>query len=772
MVAALLWLVTILLYLPVTHHEFLDYDDDRYVTANLGAQQGLTVEALKRELLNPMLGNWQPVTMFSHMVDCQLYGLKAGGHHFTSVLIHALNAVLVLVLFRRLTGAFWRSACVAALFAWHPLHVESVAWVAERKDVLSTCFGLLALLAYVRYARWRESQRDSVSAAGYRSTAYWRACLWLALGLLSKPMLVTWPGVFLLLDYWPLNRFQPGRWQALVAEKIPFFVLAAATGGLTFLVQKQMGAMRALAHVPLPMRCENALISVCRYLLKMVWPTELAVFYAYPGSWPPASVLLAALFLIAATVLILAGRKRRPFMPVGWFWFLGTLMPVIGLVQVGEQAMADRYTYIPSLGVFVLLVWGASELFRNSRHRAVILSAAAATVLLLCCAATARQIGYWQDSKTLFQRDLEITADNELARNNLGDALAKEGNTDGAITQFRAALHLKPDCVEAHYNLASMLLAKSQTNEAIHHLNEAIRLQPDYSLAHNNLAILLAIQGQTNAALGEYEEAIRFQPDYADAHFNLGNLLARCGRLDDAVDQLLDAEHWKPRDAEIHAQVANLLAKKGKAALAVSEYQQAIRLNPNAAEACYKLGNLYARGGLKDAAISEFQAAVRARPDFAEAHNNLGNLLSAQGRVPEAISQFQEAVRVQPDYPDAHFNLGNALFKNEQFDGAISQYQTAIQLAPDFAPAHFYLGVALAKKGQADQAIVQFQETLRLRPNDAMAHNRLGVVLDEKGRADDAIAQFREALRLKPDYAEASNNLARALEAKSASGKH
>ncbi|HUC84447.1 MAG TPA: tetratricopeptide repeat protein [Candidatus Acidoferrales bacterium] len=777
-IAAALWLTTVALYWPVTHHEFLDYDDDLYVTSNTLAQHGLAVDALKWELLHPVCGNWHPVTMLSHLLDCQLFGLNPWGHHLTSLLLHALNTVLVFVLFQRLTGAFWRSAWVAALFAWHPLHVESVAWIAERKDVLSTCFGLFALLAYVGYARgWGDKNLqpgappDRVVIAICRSPAYWLACLFLALGLLSKPMLVTWPFVFLLLDYWPLERLSTSRWRSLVVEKIPFFVLAAAVSVLTLIVQRTSGAMTALAQVPLPMRCANALVCYCRYVFAIFWPAHLSVFYPYPKDLPPVLVILAALFLAAVSGAVLMARKRWPFLPVGWFWFAGTLTPVLGLVQVGAQAMADRYTYFPSLGVFLIVVWGVFELSRRWRWRAVAGSLAAAT-LLLCCATTRSQIGYWRNSVTLFTHALEVTADNAVSRNNLGAGLVAEGKNDAAIGQFQVALRLQPDSVEAHYNLGTLLAGKGQTNQAVAELEEAIRLRPDYSQAHNNLGILLSALGRTNQAAGEFEQAVRLDPEFADAHFNLGNLLAQCGRVNDASNEFLDAARLNPRDAETRRQLGDLLAKNGQTGSAIVQYQQAIRLNPKDADTCYKLGNLLARTGLKDDAIRLFQQALRARPAFAEAHNNLGSLLSAQGRLPEAIGQFQLALRIKADYPDAHYNLGNAFLKEGQLGQAIGEYQAVINLSPEFAAAHLYLGVALAEKKQTDEAITQFQEYLRLRPGDALAHNKFGVALGEAGRTDDAILQFQEALRLNPGYAEASSNLARALELKAASGPH
>jgi tetratricopeptide (TPR) repeat protein len=769
-VAAALGMSTVGLFWPATHYAFIDFDDDRYVTANVMAQHGLTWETLKFEMLNPICANWHPVTMLSHVLDCQFYGLNPWGHHLTSLLFHAANTVLVFLFLRRLTGTFWRSACVAALFAWHPLHVESVAWIAERKDVLSTFFGLLSLLAYVRYARRSSeisSRPDVPPPPFYRSPSYWLAWFWLMLGLLSKPMLVTWPFVFLLLDYWPLQRLQTGRLRPLVVEKFPFLILTALICAATFLVHKVTGDMKALEGLPVGPRFENALISYCRYLFKTIWPSDLAVFYPHPGHWPMGCVALAGAFLIAITALVWTARRGRFYLPLGWFWFLGMLVPVIGLVQVGRLAMADRYTYVPSVGLFMIVVWGIYDLTRRWRRQALVLSLAASAALFSCCVLTRHQLGYWQDSETLFRHALAVTDDNELARNNLGVALLARGQTeagidlirqairlrpnspmpynnlgkalldkgdvDSAIDNFRKAIQIEPELSVAHYNLAGALAAKGRTNEAIDHLVTAVRVQPDYFEAHNNLAIFLSTQGRTNEAIGEFKEAVWLKPDYAEAHFNFGNLLAQIGRADDAIGQFGDAARLRPKDAEIRLNLAGLLAKIGQAEPAIAQYQAALSLNPTNAEAAYKLGNLLARAGRADEAIRRFQDAVRLQPDFAEAHNNLGSLFSAHGSGPDAIVQFQAAIRARPDYMDAHYNLANAFLKSGQIDDAIGQFQTVVELAPAFAPAHYYLGLALAKSGRSDDAIAQFQEAIRLKPGNTEASNHLARLLELKG---------------------------------------
>ncbi len=440
--AGFLLLLTLAVFWPATHCDFINVDDQAYVTENAHVQAGLTPANVKWAFTHPVSANWHPLTMLSHMLDCQLFGLKPWGHHLTSVLLHAFNAVLVFVWLQQMTGARWRSLLVAAIFAVHPLRVESVAWVAERKDVLCAFFGLLTLIAYTRYVqnvadgRWQMTNRTHTSprpspqrgegekrvpvsspVTRHPSLFYALALVCFALGLMSKPMLVTLPFVLLLLDYWPLNRMRSAecgmrslKW--LLLEKIPFFALAAADGVVTFLIQGQNGVVKTAADYPPGARIGNLLISYCRYLGKIFWPTDLAVYYPHPGYWPLAEVLLAGGFLLGVTAGFVMLRRRHPFLLMGWLWFVGTLVPVIGLVQVGRQSMADRYTYLPSLGVFILTIWGAFAVVRRWRYHEAILALMGAAAVAVCVMVTRQQLGYWQDSGTLFRHTLEVTKDN------------------------------------------------------------------------------------------------------------------------------------------------------------------------------------------------------------------------------------------------------------------------------------------------------------------------------------------------------------------------
>jgi tetratricopeptide (TPR) repeat protein len=712
LLAALLGLVTMALYWPAMRWDFVNFDDPDYVTANPHVQGGLSWAGVRWAFCNTkQAAYWAPVMWLSHMVVCQVFGLNPWGHHLINVLLHAVNTVLVFLLLRRLTGAEWRSLLVAALFGWHPLRVESVAWVTERKDVLSTFFFLLTLLAYVRYV-----EKTKVPSSK-SEVFYGLALVFFALGLMSKPMLVTLPFVLLLLDYWPLRRvssfkhsvssfgtrsrstFNP-QFSALVFEKLPFFGLAAVASVVTFVVQKHGGAFLRVENLPLGARAGNALISYCRYLGKLFWPTDLAIFYPHPGHWPMEQVLLAGGLILGITVVFYVKRGRYPFMVMGWLWFVGTLVPVIGLVQAGEVAMADRFTYVPSLGVLIVVIWGIYELSQRWRYHEIAMSVAGCAVIFLCLGLTRQQIGYWKDSEALFRHALEVTENNYLAHNDLGAVLNMKNQTDEAISQYRQAIRLKPNDAEAHNNLGIALNKKGQIDEAISQFQEAIRLKPDFNMAHDNLGTALGMKGQTAEAISQFQEAIHLNPDDAAAHYNLGIILDAKGQTDEAI----------------------------------SQYQEAIRLIPDYAAAHYNLGIALDRKGQTDEAISQYQEAIRLKPDYAKAYNNLGTILGIKGQTDEAINQYQEAIRLKPDYADAYYNLGTIL----------------------------------GMKGQTDEAISQYQEVIRLKPDYAEAHNALGNALGRKGRTDEAISQYQEAIRLKPDYAEAHNNLARALEMKNA----
>jgi len=530
LVCLALFVATLVAFWGVTANEFISFDDDEYITANPHVQAGLTGESVAWAFGNYHSNNWHPLTWLVHMTDQELFGEDAGGHHLTSLLFHALNALLLFLGLYRLTGSLGSSALVAALFALHPAHVESVAWASEKKDVISTLFAILTIGAYARYARSASAGRYALALGLF------------ALGLLAKPMLVTLPFVLLLLDYWPLGRCcgEPPAdrpWSTLLLEKVPFLVLAAASSWVTLLAQRSGGVLKTLESFPLGTRLANAIVAYAAYLGKLVWPSKLAILYPHPHEFPFWQVGGAALLLAAITAAVFVMRRRQPALIVGWLWFLGTLVPVIGLVQVGNQAFADRYTYLPYIGLFVAIVWSVRSLLDRK-----VVVVAVIVVLSTLGVRTWYQTRHWKDTITLFRHTVTVTENNYLIHDNLGKLLAGEGRLDEALEQYREAVRIRPAFTQGHYNAGVALSKAARYDEAVPYFDEAIRQQPDFVKAHFNLAVCHARLNQAEPAIRHFEEVLRINPDNAQAHRNLGGILRALGRNEDAGVHFAAAE--------------------------------------------------------------------------------------------------------------------------------------------------------------------------------------------------------------------------------------
>jgi tetratricopeptide (TPR) repeat protein len=733
-------LATLAVYAQVVRYEFVDLDDGEYVFENWHVAHGLNLDDVVWAFTTGHSANWHPLTWLSHMVDSQLFGSKAGYHHLVSVLIHVVNTLLLFLLLQRLTGAVWRSAFVAGLFALHPLHVESVAWVAERKDVLSTFFLFLTLWAYADFARTR------------RFKQYLFALLFFVLGLMSKPMLVTVPFLLLLLDYWPLNRLQPGpRATAgkvkrsrqspfncfmqsalpLVREKIPFFLLSAASAIITFLVQKAGGAVQVADALTFDAKISNAIHSYAAYLVKTVWPAGLIVYYRYvlPG-YPSAEILSAALVLFAITVLALHFSGRFPYIAFGWLWYLGTLVPVIGLVQVGGQATADRYTYIPLIGVFVAVAWGIPDAFARWRNMQRPLAAAGALLFLVCAVISWHQVRYWRDTVTLFSHALEIDKDNYLAHELMGTGLAKRGDYQEAVAHYTAALRFSPLNTHIMSNLGSSLDLLGKADEALAMFSRAWKIKPDDPIALRDMGRICFEQGRFAEAADFYGRAVRAMPDRVALWYAFGNALAKLGRNREAIDAYSSALRMEPSYAEALSGRGAALASLGRASESIRDFEEALRINPNYAEAHNNLGNILLQQGQMDKALQQYNEALRLNPKYAEAHYDLGVLLSNQGKRAEAISHYREAIRLKPDYADACYNLAGALEAQGDIQNAIETYMEAIRLKPDFVDAYNNLGVVLVNLGQIQKALDAFSEALRLNPGNADARRNRDAMLE------------------------------------------
>ena len=584
-----LTVITVTVFLQVGNFPFITLDDIDYVTNNPKVANGITGNNIFWAFTSVDAANWHPITWLSHMADVQLYGMNPRGHHLTSVGIHSVSSVLLLILLSRLTGSLWQSSFVAALFALHPLHVESVAWVAERKEVLSALFGFLTLLLYSEYV-------------AKPKTFLYVLCLFsFVLGLMSKPMLVTLPFVMLLMDLWPLDRYrycveQQGIRQhydkitSLIKEKIPFFVCSFLSCLITMYAQSKGGTISSIGGLPPLLRIENALVAYIKYLVKVFWPHDLAVMYPFPASIPPWQVISSLLVLLIISIAAVRVGRRYPYLPMGWFWFLVTLVPVVGLIQVGEQSMADRYSYFPLTGLFIIIAWGIPDLATGLKYRNTILALFAATTIIAAAIVTWQQLGYWRDSVSLFRHANQVTPNSFVNHKFLGIALADRGHYDAAIQEYQEALRLKPDYIPVKNTLGVALANRGNYDAAIQEYQDALRLKPDDAAVKNNLGVAFVSIGNLDAAINEYWQVLRLQPDFPFIHTNLAIALTRKGNLDAAIQ----------------------------------EYQKELQINFNDADAHYLLGSVLAKMGNVDAAIQEFQEVLRITPNYTNAQASLG----------------------------------------------------------------------------------------------------------------------------------------------------
>jgi len=545
-------------YGPLWRCGFVGYDDPDYVISNEMVRRGLSWAGLVWAFTTGSTGNWHPLTWISHEADFQLYGMNPAGHHSTSLLLHLANSVLLFLLLQRMTKARWPSALAAALFALHPLHVESVAWVAERKDVLSTLFWMLSVWAYVRYVE--ESAAGSPKSGWF----YVAAILLFALGLMAKQMLVTLPFILLLLDYWPLQRFRPPL-ARLAAEKAPFFILAAAACVIAFLAQKHAGTVLSLERVPVGVRLANIPVSYVRYLAKTFWPADLAVLYPYRGKWPGWEVGCAGAFLALVTGWAVWRMRAEGYLAVGWLWFLGMMAPVIGLVQIGLQSMADRYDYLPSVGLFIMIIWGAREWVRRAGAGAPAVLGGLAVAG--CLVATPWQVRYWKNSETLFRHAVETTENNGVMESNLGKALFQEGRVEEALGWLQRAVAASPGLADAHYNLGNALLARGRVAEALAEFETHVNLRPEDPIAQYNLGSVLLEHGLAGDALAHLQKAVELRPRMAGARYKLANALVRLGRAGEAVSQYEKSLRLEPDDVQALNNLAWVLAAAPDASL-------------------------------------------------------------------------------------------------------------------------------------------------------------------------------------------------------------
>ncbi|MGC4073946.1 MAG: tetratricopeptide repeat protein [Nibricoccus sp.] len=692
LLAAGLVAATLAIYWPVHRFEFVAFDDPEYVVENPMVQGGLTWAGVTWAFTSGELGNWHPLTWLSHMLDVELFGPGAGGPHVMSVIFHLANTFLAFALLRGLTGALWRSALVAALFALHPLHVESIAWVAERKDVLSAFFFLLTLAAYARYAR----------ATRRRALHYAGALVLFACGLMSKPMVVTLPCVLLLLDWWPLRRWQLagpretlrelGR---LLVEKIPFFLLTVAASIVTFVTQWRNDIVQSLG-LPLGDRLGNALVAYARYLGMTAWPADLAFFYPHPKTWPALAITAAAALMIAVTACVLWRARRLPFVAIGWFWFVGMLVPTIGIVQVGGQSLADRYTYLPHLGLFILLIWGWEEVTARRPAWRAPLGMVAVAIVAACAVRTRVQLHHWRGSEALFRHALAVTENNALAHNNLGNVLLHSGRSEEAIRHYEQALAIDPDDAHALNNLGTALVRLHRFERAIPHLEAVVRLQPKLTAARYALCRALFESDRANAAAPHLRAILQDEPRNAQVHADLGVALLQSGQLPEAVSHLRKAVELGAADRQIRGILGRSLVKLGQFAEAIPHLQAAVKLELEATDSHYDLAIALFQTGEPEAAVPHFEKAAELQPQNANVLNNLAWALLVVGRVDDAIPRLEAVLRIKPEAAVAQMNLASAWRRKGNAREAIARYESLLRLQPTHASALADLAWVLA----------------------------------------------------------------------------
>jgi tetratricopeptide (TPR) repeat protein len=713
LVCLLLVLSIMAIYGQVRHYEFVNFDDDVYITANSFVRSGVSPESLRWSFSLALKdGNyWRPLTWLSHMLDVSLYGMDAGRHHLSNVFFHIISTMLLFLAFNRMTGALWRSAFIAALFALHPINVESVAWVAERKNVLSTFFWTLTLLFYAGY-----HQRPGI-------LRYLTVLCAFGLGLLAKPMLVTLPFVLLLLDFWPLKRigfqktgfFPPAGVLRLIFEKLPLFILSAFSLVVSSASVEGMRNVISLEDLPMKLRLANSLVAYVKYIGKLIWPSHLAVYYPFPEQIPLWQLLTALALLLIVSIYAFGNLKQKPYLAVGWLWYLGTLIPVIGIVQVGLwPEMADRWAYIPTIGLFIMLAWGIAEIANRWRYQRVALACLSGSALTALLILSFLQISHWRDSISLFEHGIQATGGTWNMHNNLANALNAKGRSSEAIQHYLHALELDPPEPEGvHYNLAIALTSMGSLQEAIEHYHEAIRLNPDYADAHVNLGAALARLGKTAEARRHYFEALRVDPNFAQANYNL----------------------------------ANLLLAQGETEAAISRYSKAVHINPYFAESYNGLGLALMQTGKLEEAILYFRKATKIRPSFRDGQKNLKLAESLSERIHQAVIDMRDALKFNLQTQDLVLKVIELLEKKKKLEETLKQFQKTLSLQPGFAEFdQNKIANVLAVKREYEQKLDLFRRISEIKPQSAEVDYHIACIYSRKGQIRQGISWLTQAI--------------------------
>jgi protein O-mannosyl-transferase len=716
LICVVLAVATLAAFWPVINAEFIDFDD-LYIMENPRMQRGLTAENVSWAFTSFYGSNWHPLTWLSLLMDCELFGVDAPAMHRVNLGFHVANGVLLFLMLNRLTRAVWASAIVAALFALHPLRVESVAWITERKDVLSTCFWILTMWCYAEYVQRR--------CAGW----YTGALLFFVLGLMSKAMLVTLPFVLLLWDLWPLRRMDVrtprwwmdwARWRGLLLDKLPFVAFTVAVMSLTLLAPHGDEDLVSIVQLPLSERVENAFVSYARYLAKTFWPTDLAVFYPHPEQWPPLVFATAAAVVLIVTAFAVGTFKRWPWLSIGWFWFVGTLVPVSGIVQIGGQSMADRFTYVPSIGLFIAIVWTVRELVLGHRALMAFAVSAAAATIVASGVVTYRQAGYWKDSERLFTRAVSVTPPNAFILNSMGNVLARQGRIVEAMEKFNAALKLAPDDFRAWAYIGNIYARDGKFDAAIEHFRAALRHRPNSAQMHYNLGLALAAKGQWAEAITHFEKELALEPFYFSGHFHLGNAYLNSGNPEAAATNYLAAIQLKSDLPAAHYNLGEARLAQGRVQEAIEHFTAATRLDPKSADAHRQLGLALQQAARRQEALPYLERAVALNPSSSGLRALLAALLSELGQTQAAIFQYREALKIDENTPSILNNLAWLLSTHP--DAAVRDGAEAVRLAERAVDRTnrkqpFLLGTlaaAYAEAGRFDDAVKTAEEAIQI----------------------------------------------------------
>lgn len=779
-------------YWQILSHDFVNFDDITYVIDNDKIKSGFTLDAIRWafNLKGTERSYWHPLTWLSHILDIQLFGLNPSMHHMINLILHLLSSLLLFYVFFKMTDDIWKSTIVALLFGIHPINVESVAWIAERKNMLSTFFWMMTIVLYVRYVKKPNIINYCLTFVAF------------LLGLLAKPMLITLPFVLLLLDYWPINRFniksiagtdiiqtptfknrqgKKSSTQFIFLEKVPFLIIAFA---VVYIAASSAEGKFSISFevVPLILRFENALVSYVMYIIKMLWPSNLAVLYPFPKMIEPWKVISATIFLISVSLIVIYFCRKKPYLFVGWFWFAGTLVPVSGIIQAGLwPSMADRWAYIPFIGLFIILTWLLPEWLKRWKYQRHAFTIIAFIVFPFLMLQTWVQASYWSNGTFLFKHAIDVNENNYIAHNNLGSALASQGKHTEALYHYDKAIQLLPNYKNAQINyakalyktgqidkaieylssklsniypedkkvitiLGNVMLEKGDTDSAIHYFNNALKIDPEDIDALIGAGSAFNKLGKTDKAIENFSKVLMIDSFNALAHYNLGVIKERQGKTTEAIHHYSEAIRISPKSTDALTNLASIMADQGSMDRAIEYLNKALKADPSNADICYNLGIISLRVGRANDAIQYFQNAIQLNPDFVPARKALDQVLGNKGRPEESVDKIKAAINRDPNNPSLYSQLGRLYFRSGDMDKAIIYYEKALSIKPDFLEALNGLAILYAAKKEYENAIPYFKKIVQLNPENASPYFNVACMYSRLNNVEKSIDWLRKAI--------------------------